>query len=141
MTVNFDSKALCTSIVVLRQEQESSNVSLMIRLAYMSSIIFLSDIFSQFYDKCSRAEFVIKLVLKSRGIFCYDQPWSLTANFVSIKQENKLRSQRMFQISDLCTRQSEYIAQNYYFEHHIMYYFCVHVSITEIGCFSKFSLF
>jgi len=46
VTVNFDSKALCTSIVVLRQEQESSNLSLMIRLAYMSSTIFLSDIFS-----------------------------------------------------------------------------------------------
>ena len=118
--VNFDSESLCTNNVVLRQEQERSNLSLTSRLAYMSSIIFLSDLFSQFYGKCSRAEFVIKFVLKSRGIFCCDQPWSLIANFISIKQENKLRSHRKIQISDLCTRQSEYNVQNYYFEHHIM---------------------
>jgi len=45
--------------------------------------------------KCNRAEYVNKLALKSRGIVCYDQPWSLTANVVYIKQENKLRSHRM----------------------------------------------
>ena len=74
----------------------------------MNSIIFLSDLFSWFYDKCSRAEFVIKLAHKSWAIFRYDQPWSLTANFISIKQEDKLRSHRIIQISDLCTRYSEY---------------------------------
>jgi len=49
----------------------------------MSSIIFLSDLFSYFYDTCSRAELVIKLALKSRGIFSYVQPWSPTANSFS----------------------------------------------------------